>query len=70
MKEDLDEEMVEMIWEHNVLPYVEEQLFGERDQLDGFKLDLLRREIEGEAEPEAPAANGGDEFADGGDAPD
>lgn len=70
MKEDLDEEMVEMIWEHNVLPYVEEQLFGERDQLDGFKLDLLRRESEGGTAPEAPAANGGDESADGGDAPD
>lgn len=69
MKEDLDEEMVEMIWEHNVLPYVEEQLFGESDQLDGFKLDLLRREIEGETEPDAPAADGGDESADGGDAP-
>ena len=70
MKEDLDEEKVEMIWEHNVLPYVEEQLFGERDQLDGFKLDLLRREIEGETEPDAPAADGGVESADGGDAPD
>ncbi len=70
MREDLDEEMVEMIWEHNVMPYVEEQLFGERDQLDGFKLDLLRREIAGETEPDAPAADGGDESADGGDAPD
>ena len=70
MKKDLDDEMVEMIWEHNVLPYVEEQLFGERDQLDEFKLDRLRRETEGETEPDAPAADGGDEFADGGDAPD
>lgn len=70
MTEDLDEEMVEMIWEHNVLPYVEEQLFGERGQLDGFKLDVLKRETAGETEPEVPAANGGDESADGGDASD
>ena len=44
MKEGLDEEMVDLIWEHNVLPYIEERLHGERDRLDQFKLDALRRE--------------------------
>ncbi len=43
MKEDLDQEMVEMIWEHNVLPYIEEQLYGERGRLDEFELDRLTR---------------------------
>ena len=44
MKEGLDEEMVHLIWEHNVLPYIEERLHGEHERLDEFKLDRLRRE--------------------------
>ena len=41
MKETLDESDVRRIWEHNVLPYVEERLFGERDRLGEFDLDKL-----------------------------
>ena len=48
--EGLDEEMAEMIWEHNVLPYIEEQLYGEHNRLDEFKLDRLRRAADGEIE--------------------
>ena len=44
MKEDLDEEKVRLIWDHNVLPYVEEHLYGETDRLAEFDLDKLRRE--------------------------
>ena len=44
MKGGLDEEMVGLIWEHNVLPYIEEHLHGERDRLSQFGLDVLRRE--------------------------
>ncbi len=44
MKDGLDEEMVGLIWEHNVLPYIEERLHGEHDRLGKFKLDALRRE--------------------------
>ena len=44
MKKDLDEEKVRLIWEHNVLPYVEEHLYGETDRLSEFGLDKLRRE--------------------------
>ena len=29
MKNDLDEAMARRIWKHNVLPYIEEHLFGE-----------------------------------------
>ena len=36
------EAAVERIWEHNVLPYIEEHLFGERDRLREFALDKLR----------------------------
>lgn len=34
----------ELIWEHNVLPYIEERLHGEHDRLGKFELDALRRE--------------------------
>ena len=46
MKQDLDEEKVRLIWEHNVLPYVEEHLYGEAERLDEFDLGKLRREDE------------------------
>ncbi|MYE86074.1 MAG: AAA domain-containing protein, partial [Gammaproteobacteria bacterium] len=42
MREGLDDKKVEMIWEHNVLPYIEERLFGERDRLAEFELRKLR----------------------------
>ena len=51
-KRGLDEETVRRIWEHSVLPYVEEQLYGERDRLAEFDLARLRREAAGEPEPE------------------
>ena len=45
MKGDLDDRKVDLTWKHNVLPYIEERLYGERDRLDEFGLDALRREI-------------------------
>ena len=50
MKPGLDDEMVRLIWEHNVLPYVEEHLYGEHERLAEFDLDRLRR-----AEPGGPS---------------
>ena len=50
MKDDLDEGKVELIWEHNVLPYIEERLFGEGDRLAEFSLASLRREIENDGQ--------------------
>lgn len=46
MRSGLDEEKVRLIWQHNVRPYIEEQLFGEPDRIDEFDLDRLRREVE------------------------
>ena len=43
MKRHLDNDMVRLIWEHNVLPYVEEHLYGEQDRLAEFNLDALHR---------------------------
>ena len=42
LRTDLDEAAVERIWEHNVLPYIEEHLFGEHDRLAEFALDKIR----------------------------
>ena len=42
MRPDLDDAAVERIWEHGVLPYIEEHLFGERDCLVDFALGRLR----------------------------
>ena len=42
MRTNLDDAAVRRIWEHNVLPYVEEHLFGEHGRLAGFELDKLR----------------------------
>ena len=46
MKDGLNEEMLRLIWKHNVRPYIEEHLYGEHDRLGEFDLDTLRREAE------------------------
>ena len=43
MRDSLDDAAVKRIWQHSVLPYVEERLFGEDDRLGEFALDALRR---------------------------
>ena len=58
MKEGLDEDKVRMIWEHNVLPYLEERLFGDSDRLADFGLDKLRSE--GDNADNAEAERDGD----------
>ncbi|MCY3934095.1 MAG: AAA family ATPase [Acidobacteria bacterium] len=58
MRPGLDEDAVARIWEHDVRPYIEEQLPGEHDRLDEFNLGRLRREAAGSP---APDAEGGDE---------
>jgi hypothetical protein len=42
MKLDLSEGDVRLAWEYSVLPYIEEQFFGEEDRLQEFALDRLR----------------------------
>ena len=61
MKPGLDGDKLRLIWEHAVLPYVEEHLYGAHDRLDEFDLDRLRREIDGRA-----AAQDGDGGGNGG----
>ena len=61
MKRNLDDEMVRLIWEHNVLPYVEEHLYGEHERLREFDLDALRKELGDGAnqDGDAPPADDG-----------
>ena len=41
MRPDLDEEWVKLIWDHSILPYIQEQLFGETERLAEFELGKL-----------------------------
>ncbi len=65
MKDELDEDVVERIWKHSVLPYIEERRFGGEEVSDEFDLDRLRR---ASAQADANSANGEDdvENEDGG----
>ena len=55
MKDNLNEEMLRLIWKHNILPYVEEHLYGEHDRLDEFRLDKLWRETSNSSEEQDAA---------------
>lgn len=57
MRRDLDETWVRLIWEHQVLPYLEEHFFGEPERLRDFALDELRREAASAAEPDETDAD-------------
>lgn len=59
MKEGLDEDAVERIWKHSVMPYIEEHLFGEPERLEELELERLRNqssEDEGDGAPADDAA--------------
>ena len=43
MRPSLDEDAAARIWEHSVMPYIEERLFGSDDRLGEFRLDRLRK---------------------------
>ena len=45
MKDDLDDDKVERIWKHSVLPYIEERRFGGDKVSDDFDLDKLKGSI-------------------------
>ncbi len=45
MKDDLDRKMVERIWEHSVLPYIEELLFGDEAKIQQLQLRGLCEKV-------------------------
>ena len=61
MKDGLNNDMVERIWRHSVLPYIEERLYGNEDRLAVFDLDSLRRDSDrsGPQHDEPEQADGG-----------
>jgi len=42
MRPNLDDEWLEMIWTHSVLPYVAEHYFGQEERVQEFALDAIR----------------------------
>ena len=66
MQPGLDEEKVERIWKHSVLPYIEERLFGVEDVADEFALAKLRGEAAGgRASPDGDVSGDEEAQADG-----
>lgn len=49
LRPDLDEEWVGLIWQHSIVPYIQEQFFGEPDRWREFELRLIRQ-ADGSAE--------------------
>ena len=41
MRPELTDDWVKLIWEHAILPYLQEQFFGEDERLDEFRLERL-----------------------------
>ena len=70
MKPGLTEERAERVWKHDVLPYIEERLYGQRDRLGEFDFDTLRSGGTGESAAEQSDADAGDEDDGEGDASD
>ena len=54
----LDDKRVRRIWEHNVMPYIEERLFDHDDRLEEFSLDRLRERVKGPSRPTDEAQEG------------
>lgn len=42
MKKGLDEVMLRRVWDYNVFPYIEDQLFGEPAKISRFTLEHVR----------------------------
>ena len=77
MKKDprLDENRVRFIWEQAIIPYIEEQCFGNEEKLKEFAYDRLKRELDGTAlkpdagsgQPEGAVDEGNGQPENGGD---
>jgi 5-methylcytosine-specific restriction protein B len=42
MKKDLDEAVLRRVWDYDVMPFLEDQLFGQEEELERFRLERLR----------------------------
>jgi MoxR-like ATPase len=55
LDDNLDDDLVELVWDHSVLPYVREQLFGRLDDFSEFSLDVLRAKVQAAVNDDADA---------------
>ena len=69
MKPGLNEAQAERIWKHDVLPYIEERLFGDESVRLSYAFEALKREVNA-AEDAAPEQQSETEASDEGDASD
>ena len=63
MRDGLDDDAVERIWKHSVLPYIEERRFGGEVVTEEFSLARLRRQVEpsgGSPDTQGEPQNGDD----------
>ena len=51
MKECLDKKIVERIWKHSVIPYIEERIFGDEDRIREFDFEKLCAKVAPELLP-------------------
>lgn len=65
-KDGLDEEKLKQVWKYNVLPYIEEQLYGGTLKIEDFEIDKLRDEVK-RASNESPQTEGDGEQGDSGE---
>jgi hypothetical protein len=57
LRKDLDDQWVDLIWRHSVLPYIEEQFFGEEKRLEEFSLERLKTKLTPSESSEDPDAS-------------
>ncbi len=43
MKQGLDEEAMRRIWKYNIEPFIEDQFFGDREQIENFRFDQVHK---------------------------
>ena len=65
MKRGLDEDSLRRIWEYNIEPLIEDQLFGQQEVIGSFRFDAVRKRhrrgvTAADGEPEVPDEPAGD----------
>ncbi|MCY3800117.1 MAG: AAA family ATPase [Chloroflexi bacterium] len=60
LRDDLDGDWIDLVWEHSVLPYIQDQLLGEGDRYRDFELDKVRQRIGPAETPESATESSGD----------
>ena len=64
MKDQLDRRVVDRVWKHSVLPYIEERLHGDDGIAEKFNLERLKRESSSAGEAEVGQPDDGSEDSD------